>query len=357
MNRDISAHIADLLYLNDIVIVPGFGGFEATYQAAAIDFVSGHIAPPKKSLRFSENLVINDGLLVAHVAEANKLSQKEAKECVGHYVESCKHSLLRGDFVVIPKVGKIYKNLENQTQFIAENTNFLSESFGLNTVRYYPILRAQRIVHDHKAESAASPDALSPIFVGYKNLVKYALPVSAVVLLLFIVGMSLNNKNEQPPVAVMPTLKKPVSEMRINEKPSTTAAQGEREDETTFVLPEKAAPAPIEPTDAVDEEEGGFDGFDDTPITTKPAVVPKPAAAPEKNNAATQTRIIAVGVFQLDYGVRYTSQKIKAMGYEPFTAPKGPGTLVGLRFDPSKVSLEKALIDARSIDAAAFVYR
>ena len=43
--------------------------------------------------------------------------------------------------VNIPGVGRLYKDFESNIQFIPDSTNFNKDSFGLPTIKFYPILR------------------------------------------------------------------------------------------------------------------------------------------------------------------------------------------------------------------------
>ena len=61
--------IGDLLIQHNCVIVPSFGGFVAQKISAKIDFKSGKILPPSKSLLFNRQLINNDGLLANVISE------------------------------------------------------------------------------------------------------------------------------------------------------------------------------------------------------------------------------------------------------------------------------------------------
>ena len=55
--------IGDLLLRHNCVVVPSFGGFVAKQVSAVIDYKTGVMHPPKKSLLFNKQLINNDGLL------------------------------------------------------------------------------------------------------------------------------------------------------------------------------------------------------------------------------------------------------------------------------------------------------
>ena len=64
MQIDIPSHIEKLLFLHEALVIPGFGGFTATRTPATADYVGGTVSSPSKTLSFSENLTIDDGILV-----------------------------------------------------------------------------------------------------------------------------------------------------------------------------------------------------------------------------------------------------------------------------------------------------
>ena len=60
--------IGELLLRHNCVIVPSFGGFVAKRASATIDYTTGVMQPPKKSILFNRQLINNDGLLIAECA-------------------------------------------------------------------------------------------------------------------------------------------------------------------------------------------------------------------------------------------------------------------------------------------------
>ena len=74
MQIDIGAYIADLLFQNSAVNIPGLGGFTTRYKTASIDHVQGKIAPPAKEIGFNKNLVLDDGILVNYIKDRHQLT-------------------------------------------------------------------------------------------------------------------------------------------------------------------------------------------------------------------------------------------------------------------------------------------
>ncbi|MFT6743305.1 MAG: nucleoid DNA-binding protein, partial [Paraglaciecola sp.] len=82
MNIDVANAVQELLYENQSVVIPGFGGFTSTYKSAAVDFVQGAVAPPAKNITFNPNLKINDGVMVAFLQKKHAISVEEAQAAI-----------------------------------------------------------------------------------------------------------------------------------------------------------------------------------------------------------------------------------------------------------------------------------
>jgi hypothetical protein len=141
MNIDITPYIKELLFEHNNLVIPGFGALTLEYAPSTIDHVQGLLNPPTKSITFDDNLVVNDGKLVSIIQKKHQVSTEEAKEQIKKFVNITKDQLNRREMVNIAGVGRLYKNFENQLQFIPDSTNFNKESFGLPTVNFFPILK------------------------------------------------------------------------------------------------------------------------------------------------------------------------------------------------------------------------
>ena len=155
MQIDIPAHIEKLLFLHDALEIPGFGGFTATRTPASTDFVGGVVSPPAKTLAFSENLSIDDGLLIADIADAHGLTIEDASRTVEEFVEKMRELLDQREIVTLPGVGRLYKNYVQKIQFLPDATNFNAASYGLPPLQFSPIARS-REVEKSPAETTAS---------------------------------------------------------------------------------------------------------------------------------------------------------------------------------------------------------
>ncbi|MFN0037729.1 MAG: hypothetical protein ACKVUS_21925 [Saprospiraceae bacterium] len=145
MQIDIPAHIEKLLFLHDALVIPGFGGFTATRTPASTDYVGGTVNPPAKTLSFSENLTVDDGLLTADIADAHSLSLEDAGSAVAEFVEKMCALLDQREIVTLPGVGRLYKNYVQKIQFLPDATNFNAASYGLPPLQFSPIARSREV--------------------------------------------------------------------------------------------------------------------------------------------------------------------------------------------------------------------
>lgn len=145
MQFDIPGHIEKLLFLHDTLTIPDFGTFTATKTSATADYISGTVAPPSKSLTFSENLTTDDGILVNDVAITHGISTEDARRAIAEYVESIQGLLNQREIVTLPAVGRLYKNYVQKIQFLPDTTNFSPESFGLPPLQFSPITRSREV--------------------------------------------------------------------------------------------------------------------------------------------------------------------------------------------------------------------
>lgn len=145
MQIDIPAHIEKLLFLHDALVIPGFGGFTATRTPASTDYVGGSVNPPAKTLAFSENLTIDDGLLTADIADAHGLSVEDASKAVEEFVGKMRDLLDQREIVTLPGVGRLYKNYVQKIQFLPDATNFNAASYGLPPLQFSPISRSREV--------------------------------------------------------------------------------------------------------------------------------------------------------------------------------------------------------------------
>jgi len=137
---DIKAFIRELLFGNDCVIVPGFGGFIGNFSPARFDENSGTFYPPVRKISFNRNLNHNDGLLISKISLATGVNYGDARQLVDEFVKEVTGRLFRGEKVVFDNIGTFVNNHENSVQFEPEaNINYHPGSFGLESFQWFPV--------------------------------------------------------------------------------------------------------------------------------------------------------------------------------------------------------------------------
>jgi len=132
---EISHYIAELLFGHDCVVIPGLGAFVAGYRPAQIDENQEIIHPPSREVMFNPQLKNDDGVLISYVASQKGIPSSEARNTVEQFREDVQYRLEKGDSVVLPELGTLKFNKENQVQFHSRlSENLLPESYGLGSV-------------------------------------------------------------------------------------------------------------------------------------------------------------------------------------------------------------------------------
>jgi nucleoid DNA-binding protein len=128
-------HIKELLFEQDCVVIPDFGGFITNFDCAKINSTNRFIAPPQKWLAFNALLKNDDGLLSNYISKEENISLSQASLKIKTFVEDTKKYLRFDNTYSIDGLGTFSQNDEEKIQFQPKPTNnFYSESFGLENV-------------------------------------------------------------------------------------------------------------------------------------------------------------------------------------------------------------------------------
>jgi hypothetical protein len=308
MGIDIASHISEMLYDHDTVIIPELGGIIAKYQPAVTDHVQGQIHPPSKKLTFNENLSINDGLLVEYIKQKNNISLKKSVDLVSLFVLQTKEKLNNKEIVILPQIGRLYKDYENNLRFLQDATNFNTNAFGLPTLQFYPVLRSQeppsikkskpvRLVSDNrsfnikKSFTRKIASVFLPLFFG---------------LVLTVIAIGIYKKQVNDKSVSLHIQKVPVNENRINKKPSM--------DNLSFF------------------EGVSQNGQFENGIMTEPSYTPQIDTESATILEPQKECVIIVGVFSQKAGVEKRVKDIYDFGYDAYQDKKGSLTRVGVQF-------------------------
>lgn len=145
-------YIAQLLYRYQCVTVPEFGSFLTEVRSTRLQANTYTFYPPKKVISFNALLKKNDGLLIHHISQTERIPYNEAVSLVQQEVSLWRKVLESREILILKNVGEIKLNFENNLVFTAvENTNYLTESFGLSPV-VSPIVKRATIYTTQEIE-------------------------------------------------------------------------------------------------------------------------------------------------------------------------------------------------------------
>ncbi len=138
----IEKYIRQLLFQQDCVVIPDFGGFIAKYAAATIHPVRHTFLPPSKEIAFNEMLRLNDGLLISHVAVGEQITRKQATKLVKDFAEYVRGQIWQNQKYTFEEIGTLSLNPEQKMEFEPINRiNFLNAGYGLPEMSFKPIER------------------------------------------------------------------------------------------------------------------------------------------------------------------------------------------------------------------------
>lgn len=158
--------IGDLLLRHNCVVVPAFGGFVARQTSATLDFKTGTMLPPGKSLLFNKQLINNDGLLIASYARETGLSYDVAALEIKTQVATWQIRLHNGERVNLEKVGFLFLDQEKNIGFEQDKFfNLLLQSYGMGKVHFVSEEDIQIIAHSEiKTTSAISEGKMLELY-------------------------------------------------------------------------------------------------------------------------------------------------------------------------------------------------
>ena len=190
VNKQVASVVAELLYVHDCIVLPGFGGLIGNYASARVHPVSHVFQMPSKQLAFNRNLKTDDGLLVNQFAKNQNSSFSEARTTLISYAEALNDRLLAGERVDWEHVGQFQSDVERNFQFRAFTThNFLPESFGLYTLQVSPINRGPS--PDRRPEPVfVNREIVSPVKQNRKFPIRAALKTVPFILLAALIGFN-----------------------------------------------------------------------------------------------------------------------------------------------------------------------
>ncbi|MCU0359917.1 MAG: SPOR domain-containing protein [Bacteroidia bacterium] len=127
--------ILELLYKQDFLVLPGFGGFVLKSQPAAFSVTGTALLPPSKKLGFNKQLRQNDGVLSTWLQNELACDHSTAQTHIEEFADYCNSLLQNKRRLSINRLGFFYLDFENNLCFEPRtDVNFQANSFGLAPV-------------------------------------------------------------------------------------------------------------------------------------------------------------------------------------------------------------------------------
>lgn len=190
IQENIIRGILELLYQQDYLVLPGFGGFVLKSQASTFSVTGTALLPPSKKLGFNKQLRQNDGVLLNWLQNELNCDALTAQTHLEEFADFCNSILNTKRRLTIERLGFFYLDFENNLCFEPRSDiNFLKESFGLGPVhlteieveqpKSSPELKSKVFIDRPSAIPARSPE-LEPKRMGSGRL-KRGLAYSAMI--------------------------------------------------------------------------------------------------------------------------------------------------------------------------------
>lgn len=276
-STDYLTHIADVLTIEDMVVIPGFGGFITKYRSASINAASGHIEPPTKYIAFNQQLDQSDNTFARYLDEQTFI--EFSPRSYDQFVSELKTTLAHNDIIQIPRVGRLYQDYEGVVHFLPEEENLNNDTFGLPSFTYVPRKRINPALHAEKTIEQNSP---MPLFFR----VATAASVIFLIGLLSWIGIKSSNIN---------------GISTSNKISKVDSSSNTRTSELSIIDVLKDTPLVAET---------------ENDLKTSPVVIPESKV--EDKKTLVFSNVIIVGAFSKIDNVERMEKRIKSLGYETF---------------------------------------
>ncbi|MCK5822175.1 MAG: SPOR domain-containing protein [Bacteroidales bacterium] len=185
-------YIRELLLLEDIVIIPGFGGFVSHYTSAEIQEESQTLVPPSKSIEFDAEMLADDGILVSYISIQMDRPKDVISEMLADQVREMHEFMAKDEKIYMSGIGYFVSGKDGELVFKANlNANFLLDSFGLSSFSF-PVLELEKqsifnrslfFRQPDSSQSESLPGSISSSTKKDKTKQNVAFAIAAVVLL------------------------------------------------------------------------------------------------------------------------------------------------------------------------------
>ncbi len=141
--KTITEAISDLLYVRDIVVVPGLGAFVKKPIPAQVNRVANYFSAPSCIVEFDDNLREDNELITNYIKVENDIQDDEAKRLLAIFVSDCYNKLKNGEEVSLIGVGTLRYDWHSNIVLEQDTSlNFNGDAFGLCDFTATPIVHS-----------------------------------------------------------------------------------------------------------------------------------------------------------------------------------------------------------------------
>lgn len=238
------SHIEALLQSGECAILPGFGGFIARPVPAYYAEDEHLFFPPRRTVAFSGQLTMNDGLLTQRYMQDAGMDYADATQVVEHMVDRLRDKLAIEGSVELPGVGCLYQDYAGLIRFEGEEAGVASPSlFGLDALAIRDLSALSEKPAQPATKVITSSERTIDIHIGRRAL--HAVATAAAVALLLIVSILPANDGKYTDIASLGI----VPEKTVVAQPlaeDTAVAEPAVEPEETTAAESAAASATLE---------------------------------------------------------------------------------------------------------------
>lgn len=251
-------YLTRLLFEQECVVLPGFGGFITQYKPAELDFATKRLQPPVKKIAFNRSLNTNDGLLISLIAKDEHISYKQAEMKINDFVMQCEKNLQINGSMLFEGIGKVFIDESKSLQFNPSASFTSFTSYGLGDISITPVNRIKEMLIESIGDKPV--ETYEDEIVALRKKRKFSIwpfRISAILAATFVISSLLINLRTDsshyenaslfPTYHVTKTSEKQSPKIEPNNRISETT-QLEKVEIAVPVLPTPVIPSPLKKT-------------------------------------------------------------------------------------------------------------
>ena len=169
----IAESISDLLYQNDVLVVPGLGAFLRQNGPAKVNMVTHRLEKPSAVLQFDPNLREDNDVIANYFSSMNDVSLEEARKLLLMFVSDCFNRMKEGKTVSLAGVGTLKFDADQEIVFEQDpDVNYNADAFGLTDFTVTPAFKSKTKDEIREEIAKQQKDKNTPVTVDRKEIHK-----------------------------------------------------------------------------------------------------------------------------------------------------------------------------------------